>query len=778
MSNSSDSVVSSSSSATDNQRRKEPIEPLISQVFGHLKSAASTVNQLTSNTTTLSESQQHLMKQSIDDIYATMTEMRQKHGSSSDTNFPVSDIDDLEMDMESLTDKYLENVDRFLLEHQELSGNDSNEPQFVKPQTKWTEKPDNSNTLFKPKLQEKPNALVPLDEIMSKPQPLDSGVEHFPYTRSGFGLGGDVRRDSHPHPYLPEIQQFQYREDQLKPCNPQMFKSLDAVPCTWVDNKEKLLKLSAVLDGASEFAIDLEHHSYRTYQGFSCLMQISTREEDFLVDTVELREELQVLNSSFTNPKIVKIMHGADCDILWLQRDFGLYLVNMFDTGQAARVIGISPAYGFLLPHYCKVEPDKKYQLADWRLRPLPSVMITYARADTHFLLYIYDRLRNDVYDQKNGKEGLRTVLDNSRKICMRRYEKFITEESSYMYLRRKFPQGITEEEDAILKEMFKWRDSMAREHDESSRFVLPDDSLMFVVRKKPQTVHKLQSMCSPCSKILKDNANHVVNIIKGLASEGMESAGDDEMVDTPSRDATVSKTTGRDSPLLDLSQLCQQAHWFTKPEMIQSVSFDNQDQDAMVDTPRRSHSHNVHVPQSNQSSFFSDSAPHAKNEWNPSTPSRDLMELYSPSGYSKPQPEHLPQQEEDAKFLDKHHFETPISTPPPSKNDDEHTPPEERVPKSLREIYRLSQQNRKKNKHKKKLKQSSVTDPRPAYSPASVGKSKKHEMEDPKDFMDQIGWKAATDSPIAPVQQAKPNQHGKRYNHHKKHKKRGGRRQ
>ncbi|MFS7917639.1 putative ribonuclease H-like superfamily [Helianthus anomalus] len=27
-------------------------------------------------------------------------------------------------------------------------------------------------------------------------------------------------------------------------------------------------------------------------------------------------------------------MHGADRDILWLQRDFGIDVYNMFDTGQ------------------------------------------------------------------------------------------------------------------------------------------------------------------------------------------------------------------------------------------------------------------------------------------------------------------------------------------------------------------------------------------------------------------------------------------------------------
>lgn len=35
------------------------------------------------------------------------------------------------------------------------------------------------------------------------------------------------------------------------------------------------------------------------------------------------------------------MLHGADRDVEWLQRDFGLYPVNMFDTGQAARVLGM-----------------------------------------------------------------------------------------------------------------------------------------------------------------------------------------------------------------------------------------------------------------------------------------------------------------------------------------------------------------------------------------------------------------------------------------------------
>ncbi|MFS7917644.1 putative 3'-5' exonuclease domain, ribonuclease H-like superfamily [Helianthus anomalus] len=42
-------------------------------------------------------------------------------------------------------------------------------------------------------------------------------------------------------------------------------------------------------------------------------------------------------------------MHGADRDILWLQRDFGIDVYNMFDTGQ------------YLLKHFCDVAANKEY---------------------------------------------------------------------------------------------------------------------------------------------------------------------------------------------------------------------------------------------------------------------------------------------------------------------------------------------------------------------------------------------------------------------------------
>ena len=62
------------------------------------------------------------------------------------------------------------------------------------------------------------------------------------------------------------------------------------------------------LKEADEIAIDLEHHETRSYAGLVCLMQISTRTKDWIVDTLKpWRADLQVLNEVFTDPRILKV---------------------------------------------------------------------------------------------------------------------------------------------------------------------------------------------------------------------------------------------------------------------------------------------------------------------------------------------------------------------------------------------------------------------------------------------------------------------------------------
>lgn len=159
------------------------------------------------------------------------------------------------------------------------------------------------------------------------------------------------------HPYRYEIKNIDYPTRMFHSAEPRLPNSFENTPFVWVDTPSEFSTMLEKLRGAEEIAIDLEHHSYRTFYGFVCLMQISTRESDWVVDTIALREELEELNEVFTDPNIVKVtisvlysehnltngskvFHGAESDIIWLQQDFNLYIVNLFDTFHASKVLG------------------------------------------------------------------------------------------------------------------------------------------------------------------------------------------------------------------------------------------------------------------------------------------------------------------------------------------------------------------------------------------------------------------------------------------------------
>lgn len=64
------------------------------------------------------------------------------------------------------------------------------------------------------------------------------------------------------------------------------------------------------------------------------------------------------------------MFHGADSDVEWLQKDLGLYVVTMFDTHQASRALSHARhSLDHLLKLLCGVNSDKRFQLADWRIR-------------------------------------------------------------------------------------------------------------------------------------------------------------------------------------------------------------------------------------------------------------------------------------------------------------------------------------------------------------------------------------------------------------------------
>ena len=56
---------------------------------------------------------------------------------------------------------------------------------------------------------------------------------------------------------------------------------------------------------------------FRTFQGLTCLMQISSRRKDYVIDTLTLRRSMHLLGVIFDNPAVVKVPRSGDSCIFF-----------------------------------------------------------------------------------------------------------------------------------------------------------------------------------------------------------------------------------------------------------------------------------------------------------------------------------------------------------------------------------------------------------------------------------------------------------------------------
>lgn len=370
---------------------------------------------------------------------------------------------------------------------------------IAKPQLKFRTKVDNSLRPFKPWLTTKPFATeldLPNSLLL---KPADADHEHEWYDQ----------------PYRLEIARAAFPEGDDTSYE---FPSWEETPLTVVDTPEKLFKMVAKLEQAKAVAIDVEHHDYRSYLGIVCLLQISALGEDYVVDALALRSELQVLNRVTANPGIVKVLHGAKMDVMWLQRDLGVYIVNMFDTYFAARELQFPKlSLAYLLQRFVNFEAQKEFQLADWRVRPLPQELVDYARADTHFLLYIYGQLRNMLHNRK----VLEPVVQHSREVAAFRYELPGWNEKDPQWYGFVLKYRLTSHlQRAIAIRLLEWRDAMARKHDESTRYVMSPAYLANLCVTKPNNGEGVLAAGHSASHIVRDNATDIAKVVQRACRE------------------------------------------------------------------------------------------------------------------------------------------------------------------------------------------------------------------------------------------------------------------
>jgi ribonuclease D len=233
---------------------------------------------------------------------------------------------------------------------------------------------------------------------------------------------------------------------------PQSPKGLENVPWVLVDTPDLLKACVAELSTASEVGFDVEAYNKSKSCQLTCLVQVKAGDtgKEYVIDPLAPRmwESMRRLRPIFEDPRVIKIGHSiGSLDVRCLHRDFGIWVVNAFDTYEAARVLlkidnaslsssstsrssaptdnnvdnndnsnnnnnnnnlgltAVCRRYGAAhVAHHQQLKAQ--YQRCDWRARPLTLDMLEYARLDVRHLvglrvLMMRDLTRAELYDKR-----------------------------------------------------------------------------------------------------------------------------------------------------------------------------------------------------------------------------------------------------------------------------------------------------------------------------------------------------------------------------------------
>jgi ribonuclease D len=249
----------------------------------------------------------------------------------------------------------------------------------------------------------------------------------------------------------------------------------------WVDDKKNLKSMVEDLSTQSRIAVDTESNSLHAYRERVCLIQFSTEENDYLLDPLAL-EDLSLLAPIFADPTIEKIFHAAEYDLICMSRDFGFEFANLFDTMQAARILGYKyVGLDNMLAEKFSVKVDKRHQKADWGARPLTPEQLDYASKDTQYLIALRDILEKELWEA--GRWGL--AQDDFLLACNVDVPKEKQNGSSWKRFSSR--KNITQRELTILSELTKCRDSIAEKLDRPPFKVITNNMLLDIAKNIPE---------------------------------------------------------------------------------------------------------------------------------------------------------------------------------------------------------------------------------------------------------------------------------------------------
>jgi ribonuclease D len=284
-----------------------------------------------------------------------------------------------------------------------------------------------------------------------------------------------------------------------------------------ISTAKELRNLCSQLQSAETIAYDTEFISEGKYQPELCLVQVASEGLLALVDPMSVAD-LTPLWKVFCEGQAEIIVHACRSEMEFCYRSIGRMPPKLFDVQIAAGFIGNEYPMGFsaLLRHFLHMSLRKTESRTTWNQRPLTPLQIEYALDDVRYL----EALRRVIRTQLTGQKRLDWYYEEIEQIKLNLQTYFDTPQW------RSLPKisGLPPRELAILRELWFWRDDLARQRNIPASRAFRDDLLVELSRRRTSEEKRIAALRGmqrqDLARILPDI---VIAISRGLALEEHE---------------------------------------------------------------------------------------------------------------------------------------------------------------------------------------------------------------------------------------------------------------
>ena len=241
-------------------------------------------------------------------------------------------------------------------------------------------------------------------------------------------------------------------------------------------SKKDLAFLESELSKNKVIGIDTEFDWRTTYFPILSIIQISTKDNVFIVDCLKNSAE-KVLKKYLEDINYLKIFHSARSDATVLSNSLNCKINNVFDIQIADKFLSGDEikSYGKIVNKHFGIKLDKTETNSNWLKRPLSDDQIKYAFDDVDFLIEIY-KFQIKALD----KQMLLEVLKSSKK------EAYLGSQP-LKYSRLNKIQNKSSERDINI---FIWREELAESKNIPPAHIVKDKYLRKLSKIKPHDVH------------------------------------------------------------------------------------------------------------------------------------------------------------------------------------------------------------------------------------------------------------------------------------------------